>query len=82
MTRSLGSLRSQLALLGCLVASLALVAVTPWALAGLLAVPFAVRAHAPVRAGGLGKSLIPALQDSGLAMLVWAVATAPALAFG
>jgi len=64
------------------VASLALVAVTPWALAGLLAVPFAVRAHAPVRAGGLGKSLIPALQDSGLAMLVWAVATAPALAFG
>ncbi|MDV2474588.1 1,4-dihydroxy-2-naphthoate polyprenyltransferase [Rhodococcus zopfii] len=64
------------------VASLALVAVTPWALAGLLAVPFAVRAHAPVRTGGLGMSLIPALRDSGLAMLVWALATAPALAFG
>ncbi|UGQ42793.1 1,4-dihydroxy-2-naphthoate polyprenyltransferase [Rhodococcus aetherivorans] len=60
-------------------ASLALVARTPWALAGLLALPFAVRAHAPVRSGSLGLSLIPALRDSGLAMLVWAVATAAAL---
>ncbi|CCW11425.1 1,4-dihydroxy-2-naphthoate polyprenyltransferase [Rhodococcus aetherivorans] len=60
-------------------ASLALVARTPWALAGLLALPFAVRAHAPVRSGSLGLSLIPALRDSGLAMLVWAIATAAAL---
>ena len=61
------------------VASLALVARTPWALAGLLALPFAVRAHAPVRSGGLGMHLIPALRDSGVAMLAWAVATAAAL---
>ncbi|MBS9375777.1 1,4-dihydroxy-2-naphthoate polyprenyltransferase [Rhodococcus sp. B50] len=64
------------------VMSIVLVAATPWALAGFLAAPFAIRAHKPVRAGALGLALIPALSDSGVAMLVWAVATAPALAFG
>ncbi|MEE2059404.1 1,4-dihydroxy-2-naphthoate polyprenyltransferase [Rhodococcus artemisiae] len=64
------------------VMSLALVAATPWALAGLLAAPLAVRAHAPVRSGGLGLELLPALRDTALAMLVWSVATGLALAFG
>ncbi|MCK0090084.1 1,4-dihydroxy-2-naphthoate polyprenyltransferase [Rhodococcus sp. HNM0563] len=64
------------------VMSLALVAATPWALVGLLAAPLAVRAHAPVRSGGLGLDLLPALRDTALAMLVWAVTTGIALAFG
>lgn len=64
------------------VVSVALAWVTPWALAGLLAVPLAVRAHTPIRRGGMGLELLPALRDTGLAMLVWAVVTGPALAFG
>ena len=64
------------------VLSMALVAATPWAAAGLLAAPFAVRANAPVRSGASGLDLVPALRDSGLAMLVWAAATGLALAFG
>ena len=60
-------------------ASIALVASTPWALVGLLAAPLAVRANAPVRGGKGGLDLIPALRDSGLAMLVWAATTALAL---
>ncbi|MCX5041749.1 1,4-dihydroxy-2-naphthoate polyprenyltransferase [Aldersonia sp. NBC_00410] len=64
------------------VATLVLVARTPWALLGLLAVPFSVRANAPVRSGRHGLELIPALRDSGLAMLLWAVATGIALAIG
>ncbi|MBF0660665.1 1,4-dihydroxy-2-naphthoate octaprenyltransferase, partial [Rhodococcus sp. (in: high G+C Gram-positive bacteria)] len=64
------------------VLSVALVAATPWAAAGLLAAPFAVRANAPVRSGASGLALVPALRDSGLAMLVWAAATGLALAFG
>ena len=62
------------------VMSVALVAATPWALAGLLAAPFAVRANTPVRSGASGLDLVPALRDSGLAMLVWAAATGLALA--
>ena len=54
------------------VLSVALVAATPWAAAGLLAAPFAVRANAPVRSRASGLALVPALRDSGLAMLVWA----------
>ncbi|MDF3309043.1 1,4-dihydroxy-2-naphthoate polyprenyltransferase [Rhodococcus sp. T2V] len=61
------------------VVTLVLVLRTPWALVGLLALPLAVRANAPVRSGGLGLALIPALRDSGLAMLVWGAATAVAL---
>lgn len=59
--------------------SVALAASTPWALVGLLAIPLAVRANAPVRGGKGGLDLIPALRDSGLAMLVWAATTALAL---
>ncbi|MFC9896686.1 1,4-dihydroxy-2-naphthoate polyprenyltransferase [Nocardia sp. NPDC127579] len=61
--------------------TLALVAKTPFALAGLLAAPLAVRANAPVRGGRQGLELIPALRDSGLALLAWSAVTALALAF-
>ena len=44
--------------------------------------PLAVRAAGPVRKGLGGKELIPVLRDTGLTMLVWAVAVAAALAFG
>lgn len=47
------------------VVTLVLVLRTPWSLVGLLALPLAVRANAPVRSGGLGLALIPALRDSG-----------------
>lgn len=61
------------------VATLLLIARTPWALVGLVAVPLAVRANAPVRSGKGGLELIPALRDSGLALLAWSAATALAL---
>lgn len=64
------------------VMTLILAARTPWALVGLLAVPLAVRANAPVRADKGGLELIPALRDSGLAMLAWSVLSALALGFG
>ncbi|MEV6277625.1 1,4-dihydroxy-2-naphthoate polyprenyltransferase [Nocardia sp. NPDC051832] len=63
------------------IATLALVAKTPFVLVGLLAIPLAVRANAPVRGGKQGLELIPALRDSGLALLVWSALTALALAF-
>ena len=82
----LGDARTRLAFLALLVIpfvmTLALVARTPWALFGLVALPLAVRAHAPVRSGGLGMALIPALRDTGLAMLVWSIATGLALGLG
>lgn len=62
--------------------TLVLMLATPWAAVGLVAVPLAVRATAPVRRGHGGKDLIPVLRDTGLTMLVWAVAVALALAFG
>lgn len=61
------------------IATLLLVLRSPWALLGLLALPLAVRANAPLRSGGQGMALIPALRDTGLAMLVWGGATAVAL---
>ncbi|WP_328388755.1 1,4-dihydroxy-2-naphthoate polyprenyltransferase [Nocardia sp. NBC_00416] len=64
------------------VMTLVLLARTPWALAGLLAVPLAVRANAPVRADRGGLELIPALRDTGLAMLAWSALTAVALWLG
>ena len=53
---------------------------TPWAAAGLVALPFAVRAAAPVRSVRGGAELIPVLRDTGLTMLVFALAVAVALA--
>ncbi|MDG3009244.1 1,4-dihydroxy-2-naphthoate polyprenyltransferase [Rhodococcus sp. D2-41] len=64
------------------VVSVVLVVRTPWALVGLVALPFAVRANAPVRSGSLGMALIPALRDTGLAMLAWSLATMLALTLG
>ncbi|MEV0297937.1 1,4-dihydroxy-2-naphthoate polyprenyltransferase [Nocardia sp. NPDC050710] len=61
------------------VATLLLIARTPFALVGLLALPLAIRANAPVRSGKNGLELIPALRDSGLALLVWSAVTALAL---
>jgi 1,4-dihydroxy-2-naphthoate polyprenyltransferase len=55
---------------------------TPWCAVGLIATPLAIRAAGPVRKGLGGKELIPVLRDTGLTMLVWAVALALALAFG
>jgi 1,4-dihydroxy-2-naphthoate octaprenyltransferase len=62
--------------------TLVLMLATPWAAVGLVALPLAVRAADPVRKGLGGKELIAVLRDTGLTMLVWAVAVAPALAFG
>ncbi|WP_225731581.1 MULTISPECIES: 1,4-dihydroxy-2-naphthoate polyprenyltransferase [unclassified Nocardia] len=64
------------------VITLALIAKTPWVLAGLVAAPLVLRASAPVRTGQGGPKLIPALKDTGLAMLAWALVTALALGFG
>ncbi|MFI6046068.1 1,4-dihydroxy-2-naphthoate polyprenyltransferase [Nocardia sp. NPDC051321] len=70
----------QLALLAVpFIGTLLLVARTPFALVGLLAIPLAVRANAPVRSGKGGLELIPALRDSGLAMLAWSALTALAI---
>jgi 1,4-dihydroxy-2-naphthoate polyprenyltransferase len=51
------------------------------ALAGLLALIFVVPALRRVRGGATGMELIPVLRDTGLALLVWALATGAALAF-
>ena len=63
------------------VLTLALMAATPWCAAGLIAIPLALRAAGPVRGGAGGRDLIPVLRDTGLTMLVWALAVAAALAF-
>jgi 1,4-dihydroxy-2-naphthoate octaprenyltransferase len=62
------------------VLTLVLMLATPWCAVGLVATPLAVRAAGPVRSGRGGPELIPVLRDTGLAMLVWAIAVAPALA--
>ncbi|KUI02551.1 1,4-dihydroxy-2-naphthoate octaprenyltransferase [Mycolicibacterium acapulense] len=72
----------QLLLVVAFALTLALMLATPWAAVGLVALPLAVRAAAPVRRGRGGKDLIPVLRDTGLTMLVWAVAVALALALG
>lgn len=51
----------------------------PWALLGLLAVPLLVGPVRRIRSGAGGLALIPVLRDTGLAMLLWAVATGVAL---
>lgn len=61
------------------VLTLVLMAATPWCAVGFIAVPLALRAAGPVRGGKGGRALIPVLRDTGLTMLVWAVAVAAAL---
>ncbi|MGZ4519630.1 MAG: 1,4-dihydroxy-2-naphthoate polyprenyltransferase [Mycobacteriaceae bacterium] len=65
-----------------LVATLVLVFRTPWALLGLLTLPLATKANAPVRSGSLGLALIPALRDTGLTMLAWSALTALTIGVG
>ncbi|MGQ0839253.1 1,4-dihydroxy-2-naphthoate polyprenyltransferase [Actinokineospora sp.] len=60
----------------------AAVAETPFALAGLVAAALVVPALRRVTGGEVGLALIPVLKQTGLAMLVWAVATGAAIAFG
>jgi 1,4-dihydroxy-2-naphthoate octaprenyltransferase len=64
------------------VLTLVLMLATPWCAMGLVATPLAVRAALPVRSGRGGPELIPVLRDTGLAMLVWAIAVAAALTLG
>lgn len=65
------------------VLGLALAAVaTPWALLSLASAPLAVRAALPVARGGQGPALIPALAQTGLAMLVWSIGAAVGLFLG
>ena len=66
-------LHAVLELLVPLVATLALVPATPWALLGLAAMPVAWKANGPVRARATGADLIPALGLAGVAMLAWSV---------
>lgn len=63
------------------VLTLVLMLATPWCAVGLVALPLAVRAAAPVRKGLGGRDLIPVLRDTGLTMLVWSIAVAAALTF-
>jgi 1,4-dihydroxy-2-naphthoate polyprenyltransferase len=56
--------------------------VRPWALLGLLAVPLLVGPVRRIRSDANGLALIPVLRDTGLAMLLWAVATGVALTVG
>ena len=66
-------LHAVLELLVPLLATLALIAATPWALLGLVAMPIAWKANGPVRARATGADLIPALGMAGFAMLAWSV---------
>jgi 1,4-dihydroxy-2-naphthoate octaprenyltransferase len=79
----LGAARTRLLYQGLLaiagVATLCLIAATPWCATSFVAVPLAVRAAGPVRRGRGGRELIPVLRDTGLTMLVWSVAVALAL---
>ncbi|KAA8970157.1 1,4-dihydroxy-2-naphthoate polyprenyltransferase [Mycobacterium sp.] len=70
----------QALLVGAAVSTLALTAATGWCALGFLATPVALRALRPVRSGRVGPELIPVLRDTGLAMLVWSVCVAAALA--
>lgn len=62
------------------VMTVALMRATPWCALGFLALPLAMKATRPVRAGSGGRDLIPVLRDTGLTLLVWSIAVAAALA--
>ena len=72
----------QLLVAVALVLPLVLIVATPWCAVGLLAVVPAVRGLRPVRDGSTGAQLIPVLRDTGLTMLVWAIAVSLALFLG
>ncbi|MCB0949424.1 MAG: 1,4-dihydroxy-2-naphthoate polyprenyltransferase [Mycobacterium sp.] len=79
----LGDAKTRLLFQGLLALALALTLVlmlaTPWCAVSLVALPLAVRAAKPIRSQLGGKELIPVLRDTGLTMLVWAIAVAAAL---
>jgi 1,4-dihydroxy-2-naphthoate octaprenyltransferase len=56
--------------------------VAPWTLLSLLSLPLAVRAAVPVARRAKGPGLVPALAQTGLAMLVWAIGAAIGLSAG
>ncbi|GAB2757403.1 1,4-dihydroxy-2-naphthoate polyprenyltransferase [Salinifilum aidingensis] len=53
-----------------------------WALLGLVALPLLFLPLRVVIRGAQGRALIPAVRDTGIAMLVWSVVTGAALAIG
>ncbi|MGP4015214.1 1,4-dihydroxy-2-naphthoate polyprenyltransferase [Saccharopolyspora sp. 5N708] len=53
-----------------------------WALLGFLALPMLIVPLRAVAGGGQGRALIPALRDTGFAMLAWSIITGLALTFG
>ncbi|MGW3468241.1 1,4-dihydroxy-2-naphthoate polyprenyltransferase [Saccharopolyspora sp. NPDC000995] len=53
-----------------------------WALLGFLALPLLIVSLRAVVGGSQGRALIPALRDTGFAMLAWSILTALAVAFG
>ncbi|WP_433870373.1 1,4-dihydroxy-2-naphthoate polyprenyltransferase [Saccharopolyspora sp. CA-218241] len=53
-----------------------------WALLGFLALPLLIVPLRAVLGGAQGRKLIPAVRDTGFAMLAWAAITAVALAIG
>ena len=59
---------------------LGLVARTPWALLGLLALPLAVLSARPVVGGATGRALIPTLRQTGILTVGYAVLVAVGLA--
>lgn len=83
---ALGDKRTRLlhlVLLGIpVVASVVLGWATWWALLGLIAIPAAVKANAPVRTGKQGPALIPALALTGVSMLLWSIGTMIGLFIG
>ncbi|HEX3792684.1 MAG TPA: 1,4-dihydroxy-2-naphthoate polyprenyltransferase [Pseudonocardiaceae bacterium] len=54
----------------------------PWTLTAFVAAPLVIGCVRRIRSDANGLALIPVLRDTGLAMLVWAAATALSLAFG
>ncbi|MFC4001696.1 1,4-dihydroxy-2-naphthoate polyprenyltransferase [Prauserella oleivorans] len=77
-----GTRRLYLALVAVpFVLTVALGVAHPLALLGLLAAPLLVVPVRVVAGGGTGRSLIPVLRDTGMAMLAWGVLTGAALAF-
>ncbi|WP_026448733.1 1,4-dihydroxy-2-naphthoate polyprenyltransferase [Actinopolyspora mortivallis] len=64
-----------LVLVPLLISTLTALRITP-ALLGFLALPLLIAPLRTVLGGGTGLRLLPVLRDTGLAMLVWAVATA------
>ncbi|WP_344685911.1 1,4-dihydroxy-2-naphthoate polyprenyltransferase [Saccharopolyspora taberi] len=53
-----------------------------WMLLAFLALPLLITSLRNILSGAKGRRLIPALRDTGFAMLAWSVITALALAFG